>query len=130
MHIFTKFSIGNYSVCRCCTSFMAVEHFLQDCQTQQTLGAETWPADTAVREELFDPVEILQRTAAYVLATGVSVETLKRTVAYVPATGVPVGANDDDEVFALNFKKKEWVDSGSEFRSCVKVEVAVLGFPS
>ena len=64
-----------------------------------------------MREELYGPVEILQRTATY-----------------VPHTGVPVGAYDDDEVFELNYKKKEWVDRG--FRSCVKVEVAILGFPS
>ena len=48
-------------------------------RTRQTLGTETWPADTAVREELYGPVEILQRTAAY-----------------VPDTGVPVGAYDDE----------------------------------
>ena len=126
---------------------MAAEHFLQDCQTQQTLGAETWPADTAVREELYGPVGTLQHTAAYVPDTGVPVEILQRTAAYVPDTGVPVGilqhtatyvpntgvpveilqctaayvpdtgvpvgAYHDDEVFALNYKKKSGLTVGS-----------------
>ena len=52
---------------------MTVEHFLQDCQTFQNLRADTWPADTAVREKLYDPVENLLCTAAYVPATGVPV---------------------------------------------------------
>ena len=65
---------------------MTVEHFLQDCQTLQNLRADTWPADTAVREKLYGPVENLLCTAAYVPATGVPVW----------ATGVPVWANDDD----------------------------------
>ena len=59
---------------------MTVEYFLQDCRTDQSLGAETWPADTPVREKIYDPVDNLQRTAAYVLATGL----------------VPVAANDDE----------------------------------
>ena len=45
---------------------MTVERFLQDCQTHQNLGAETWPADTMVSEKIYGRVENLQRTAAYV----------------------------------------------------------------
>ena len=53
---------------------------LQGCQTHQNLRAETWPADTPVREKIYGPVENLQHTAAY-----------------VPATGVPGWANDEKE---------------------------------
>ena len=49
---------------------MTEEHFLQDCQNHQNLKAETWPADTPVREKIYSPVENLQRTAAYVRAIG------------------------------------------------------------
>ena len=52
---------------------MTAEHFPQDCQTLQILAADTWPADTAVREKLYGPVENLLCTAAYVPATGVPV---------------------------------------------------------
>ena len=52
---------------------MTVEHFLQDCQTLQNLRADTWPADTAVREKLCGPVENFPYTTAYVPATGVPV---------------------------------------------------------
>ena len=78
--MFTKFRIGESSVRYCGTSPLTVEHFPQDCQTHQHLRAETWPADTPVREKIYSPVENLQRTAAY-----------------VRSTRVPVWANDDEE---------------------------------
>ena len=71
--MFTKFRTGESSACHCGTSPMTVEHFLQDCQNHQTLRIETWPADTLVREKIYGRVENLQRTAAYVRATGVPV---------------------------------------------------------
>ena len=52
---------------------MTAEHFLQDCQTLHNLRADTWPADTAVREKLYGPVENLLCTAAYFPTTGVTV---------------------------------------------------------
>ena len=55
-HMFTKFRIGESTVCHCGTSPMIVEHFLQDCQTHQNLRAETWPADTPVREKIYGPM--------------------------------------------------------------------------
>ena len=64
--MFTKFRIEESAVCHCGTSPMTVEHFPHDCQTHQNLRAETWPADTPVREKTYGPVENLQRTAAYV----------------------------------------------------------------
>ena len=54
--MFTKFRIGESAVCHCGTSLMTVEHFLQDCQTHQNLRAETWYADTPVREKIYGPV--------------------------------------------------------------------------
>ena len=72
-HMFTEFRIGESSACYCGTSPMTVEHFLQDGQNHQNPRAETWPADTSVREKVYDPVENLRRTAAYVRATGVPV---------------------------------------------------------
>ena len=73
--MFTKFRIGESAVCHCGTSLheLTLEHFLQDCQTHQILRAETWPADTPVREKIYGPVKNLQRTAAYDRATGVPV---------------------------------------------------------
>ena len=56
--VITHFRIGDSSACLCGTSPMTVEHFLQDCQTHQKLRAETWPADTPVREKIYDPVEV------------------------------------------------------------------------
>ena len=78
--MFTKFLIGESSASHCGTPPVRVEHFLLDCQTQEYLRAETWPADTSVREKIYDPVKNLQGTAAYVRATGIS-----------------VWANDDDD---------------------------------
>ena len=66
-----------------------------------------------MREELYGPVGTLQRTVTYVPDTGVPVETLQRTAAYVPDTGVPAGAYNDDEVFALNYKRKSGLTVGS-----------------
>ena len=61
-----------------CVSLRYIAH---DCGTlpaglsdsPESKRAETWPADTLVREKLYGPVENLQRTAAYVCATGVPV---------------------------------------------------------
>ena len=47
----------------CGTSPMMVVHFLQDCQTDENLSAETWPADKPVRDKIYRPVENLQRTS-------------------------------------------------------------------
>ncbi|KAK7109859.1 hypothetical protein V1264_010915 [Littorina saxatilis] len=52
---------------------MTVEHFLQDCPTHQNLRAETWPADTPMRDKLYGPMESLRRTAAFIRASGVAV---------------------------------------------------------
>ena len=59
IYMLTKFCIGESAVCHCGTSPMMVGHFLQDCQTHQNLIAETWPADTPVREKIYGPVENL-----------------------------------------------------------------------
>ena len=40
------------------------------CQSHQTLRVETGPADTAVKEKIYDPVVNRQCTAAYVQAFG------------------------------------------------------------
>ena len=72
-HLFTKFNIGDSPVCPCGTADMTVEHLLQHCPTHQNLRADTWPAQTPIREKIFGPVEDLRRTAAYIRATGVTV---------------------------------------------------------
>ena len=46
---------------------MAADCFTQDCQNHQNLSADTWPADTSVREKIYNPVGTLQCTAAYEL---------------------------------------------------------------
>ena len=53
---------------------------LDHCQTHQNLRAETWPADTFVREKIYSARENLQQTTAY-----------------IQAIGVPVSANDEEE---------------------------------
>ncbi|KAK7097552.1 uncharacterized protein [Littorina saxatilis] len=72
-HLYTKFHIGDSASCPCGTSPMTVEHFLQDCPTHQNLRAETWPADTPMRDKLYGPMESLRRTAAFIRAFGVAV---------------------------------------------------------
>ena len=62
----TKFCTGESSACHCGTSSMTVEHVLQDGQNHQNLRAETWPAETAVREKINSLVESLKSTVAYV----------------------------------------------------------------
>ena len=79
-HMFTKLRSGKSSVFDCGTSPTAVEHFLQDSQNHQNLRAETWPADTFVREKIYSARENLQQTTAY-----------------IQAIGVPVSANDEEE---------------------------------
>ena len=72
-HMYTKFHIGETSVCHCGTADMTVEHLLQHCPLHRNLRAETWPADTSVREKIYGPVEGLRRTANYIRRAGVPV---------------------------------------------------------
>ena len=73
--MFTKFHVEESPFCQCGTSPMTAEHHLHNSQTLQNLRAETWPADTPVREKINCRAENPQSTAAYVWATRVPVWT-------------------------------------------------------
>ena len=72
-HMFTKFHIGESAACPCGAAAMTTEHFLQDCPTLQNLRAETWPAETPMKEKIFGPLPCLRGTATFVRASGVPV---------------------------------------------------------
>jgi hypothetical protein len=68
--MFSKFKVGQSDRCPCDTALMTGEHFLQDCPHADALRKATWPDPTPVRSKLYGNLEELQRTAAFVRATG------------------------------------------------------------
>jgi hypothetical protein len=52
---------------------MTTDHILQACPTYATLRRKHWPEDTAATEKLYGAREELQRTAAFIEETGLSI---------------------------------------------------------
>ena len=52
---------------------MTAEHLLQHCQLHDALRRDMWPNPIPLRDKLYDNLEELRRTAAFVRATGISV---------------------------------------------------------
>jgi len=72
-HMFTKFRIGDSSLCPCGTANMTVEHLLQECPIHHHTRLKTWPTELPLREKLFGTLESLQCTAIFIRDSGVSV---------------------------------------------------------
>ena len=72
-HMYTKFHIGTTEQCPCGTGSQTTEHLLQSCPLYKALRQMTWPDHTPVARKLYGSLEDLQRTATFVLETGVSI---------------------------------------------------------
>ena len=72
-HMYTKFKIGPSEICPCQTSSMTTEHLLQECPLYNTLRIRVWPQSETLDKKLFGSLTDLQRTASFVLETGVPI---------------------------------------------------------
>ena len=72
-HLFTKFRIGQTDQCPCQTGSMTTEHLLQSCPLHDDLRDRTWPRATSVARKLYGDLEDLRRTAAFAVATSLSI---------------------------------------------------------
>ena len=59
--------------CSCTLSPMTVEHILQECTMLRQHRENTWPAETSSEEKLYGTLEDLHRTAAFIMASGISI---------------------------------------------------------
>ena len=71
-HLFHKFHIGETDQCPCQTGAMTTEHLLEICPLHEGTRRHHWEGGTPLRTKLFGSKEDLQRTAAFVEATGVT----------------------------------------------------------
>ena len=68
-----KFKAGESEMCPCNADIMTAEHLLQHCQLHDALRRHVWPDPTPLREKVYDNLEELRRTAAFVRATDLCV---------------------------------------------------------
>ena len=72
-HMYTKFKIGQSEYCPCQTSSMTTEHLLQECPLHNILRTNFWPQPETLEIKLYGSLTDLQRTASFVLETGVPI---------------------------------------------------------
>ena len=72
-HMYSKFKVGESEMCPCNADIVTAEHLLQYCPLHDALRRDMWPEPIPLRDKLYDNLEELRRTAAFVRATGISV---------------------------------------------------------
>ena len=68
-----RLKIAASSRCQCQEDDQTAEHILQECRNLQSLRKETWPQATSLEDKLYGPVEMLQKTATFIIESGVRV---------------------------------------------------------
>ena len=68
-----EFKVDESEMCPCDADIMTAEHLLQHCQLHGALRWDMWPEPKPLRDKLYGNLEELQRTAAFVRATGISI---------------------------------------------------------
>ena len=69
-HMFQKLRIGASPLCPCGEAPQTGRHILQDCRLHQQLRRRMWGPDKPLQEKLYGPVPELERTAKFILETG------------------------------------------------------------
>ena len=71
--MYSKFQVGEAEMCSCIADIMTAERLLQHCQLHDALRRHVWLEPIPLWDKLFDNLEELRRTAAFVRATSISV---------------------------------------------------------
>ena len=72
-HLFRKMRIVPSPMCPCGEAEQDTAHILQECGNHRLLREEMWPAPEPLQNKLYGPVDALQRTAEFILKTGLQV---------------------------------------------------------
>ena len=72
-HLFNKFKIGDSDLCPCGEDSETTEHVLQRCPNYQTTRNSIWPVPREMTNKLHGNLEDLQRTASFIVKSGVTV---------------------------------------------------------
>ena len=73
-HLLNKLKIGETALCPCEAANQITVHLLQDCTLHTDLRSDCWRETTPLAIKLYDGLEDLRCTAAFVTRTGVSVQ--------------------------------------------------------
>ena len=69
-HMHHKLRIATSPLCPCGEAPQTGKHILQDCSRYQQLRRSTWASDTPLQAKLYGPVTELERTAQFIVETG------------------------------------------------------------
>ena len=72
-HLYNTFKVGDTDQCPCAEKAQTAEHILQRCQLYKELRVRTWPQPTLEAQKLYGCLTDLQRTAAFISETGLTI---------------------------------------------------------
>ena len=72
-HLYRAFKVGDTDQCPCGEEAQTAEHILQRCQLYKELRVRTWPQPTLEAQKLYGCLTDLQRTAAFISETGLTI---------------------------------------------------------
>ncbi|XP_041369759.1 uncharacterized protein LOC121383729 [Gigantopelta aegis] len=72
-HMFRKFKLAATPTCSCGLEDQTAEHILQACPIHQDLRQAEWPIETAIHTKLYGKRGELEKTAHFILQTGLLV---------------------------------------------------------
>ncbi|XP_041357606.1 uncharacterized protein LOC121374568 [Gigantopelta aegis] len=72
-HMFRKFKLAATPTCSCGLEDQTAEHILQACPIHQDLRQAEWPIETAIHTKLYRKRGELEKTAHFILQTGLLV---------------------------------------------------------
>ena len=72
-HLYRTFKVGDTDQCPCGEEAQTAEHILQRCQLYKELRVRTWPQPTLEAQKLYGCLTDLQRTAAFISETGLTI---------------------------------------------------------
>ena len=72
-HLYRTFKVGDTDQCPCGEEAQTAEHILQRCELYKELRVRTWPQPTLEAQKLYGCLTDLQRTAAFISETGLTI---------------------------------------------------------
>ena len=72
-HMYTKFKLGNTTLCTCQQAPETAEHVLQDCPVYESLRQTHWPRPTTLGNKLYGRIHELKNTVKFIGETGLQI---------------------------------------------------------
>ena len=77
-NLYRTFKVGDTDQCPCGEEAQTAEHILQRCELYKELRVRTWPQPTLEAQKLYGCLTDLQRTAAFISETGLTIWRSRR----------------------------------------------------